>query len=43
MKKPSKIGMRSAGLHGKKAGEEKRIIVWVDQAGFYLVPMAVRT
>src|SRR5260370_2124077 len=28
---------------GKKATEEGRTIVWVDQAGFYLLPMAVRT
>jgi transposase len=27
----------------KKAAEEKRTIVWVDQSGFYLLPMAVRT
>ncbi len=29
--------------HEKKAEEEKRTIVWVDEAGFYLLPMAVRT
>lgn len=27
----------------KKADEEKATIVWVDEAGFYLLPMAVRT
>lgn len=27
----------------KKAVEEHRTIVWVDQSGFYLLPMAVRT
>ena len=27
----------------KKAAEEQRTIVWVDQSGFYLLPMAVRT
>lgn len=27
----------------KKAKEEQRTIVWVDEAGFYLLPMAVRT
>jgi hypothetical protein len=27
----------------KKAQEEERTIVWVDEAGFYLLPMAVRT
>jgi transposase len=26
-----------------KAAEESRTIVWVDQSGFYLLPMAVRT
>jgi transposase len=28
---------------GKKAADEGRTIVWVDQSGFYLLPMAVRT
>jgi hypothetical protein len=28
---------------GKKATAEGRTIVWVDQSGFYLLPMAVRT
>jgi transposase len=27
----------------KKAVEDRRTIVWVDQSGFYLLPMAVRT
>ena len=27
----------------KKADEEKATILWVDEAGFYLLPMAVRT
>ncbi len=27
----------------KKAAEEKRTILWIDQSGFYLLPMAVRT
>jgi hypothetical protein len=27
----------------KKAAEEPATIVWVDEAGFYLLPMAVRT
>jgi transposase len=31
-----------AGL-GKKADDEGRTIVWVDQSGFYLLPLAVRT
>lgn len=29
--------------HQKKAAEEQATIVWVDEAGFYLFPMAVRT
>jgi len=28
---------------GKKASDEGRTIVWVDQSGFYLLPLAVRT
>jgi len=28
---------------GKKAAEEGRTVVWVDQSGFYLLPRAVRT
>ena len=27
----------------KKADEDQATIVWVDEAGFYLLPMAVRT
>jgi transposase len=27
----------------KKAADEGRTVVWVDQSGFYLLPMAVRT
>jgi hypothetical protein len=27
----------------KKAQEEQRAIIWVDEAGLYLLPMAVRT
>jgi len=30
-------------VSGKKAADEGRTIVWVDQSGFYLLPMAVRT
>ncbi|MFL5624052.1 MAG: hypothetical protein ACJ788_00460 [Ktedonobacteraceae bacterium] len=41
--KPSKTGTRSDGLRLKKAQEEQRTIIWVDEAGFYLLPMAVRT
>src|SRR5437588_2066085 len=29
--------------HQKKAEQDKASIVWVDEAGFYLLPMAVRT
>jgi len=29
--------------HKKKAEQDKATIVWVDEAGFYLLPMAVRT
>jgi transposase len=43
MKKPSRRGMRSAGRLSKKAEEDQSTIVWVDEAGFYLLPMAVRT
>ena len=30
-------------LTEKKADQEKATILWVDEAGFYLLPMAVRT
>ncbi len=36
-------GRASAGRHSKKAAEEGRTIVWVDEAGFYLLPARVRT
>jgi transposase len=29
--------------HQKKADDEKYTMLWVDEAGFYLLPMAVRT
>ena len=29
--------------HQKKAEQDKATIIWVDEAGFYLLPMAVRT
>ena len=29
--------------HKKKAEQDKATILWVDEAGFYLLPMAVRT
>jgi transposase len=34
---------RTLAPHKKKAEQEKATIVWVDEAGFYLLPMAVRT
>ena len=43
MKKPSRSGLSSAGRLEKKAEEDKATIIWVDEAGFYLLPMAVRT
>jgi transposase len=43
MKPRSKTGMSSAGLLSKKAEQDQATIVWVDEAGFYLLPMAVRT
>jgi hypothetical protein len=43
MKKPSSSGLSSACQPLKKAEEDKATIVWVDLAGFYLLPMAVRT
>jgi transposase len=35
--------MRNAGPHAKKAEIAGRTIVWVDEAGFYLLPGKVRT
>jgi transposase len=43
MKKPSSSGLSSVGLPLKKAEQDKATIIWVDEAGFYLLPMAVRT
>src|SRR5262245_41847616 len=40
---PSRRGGKSAGQRSKKAAAERRTIVWIDQSGFYLLPMAVRT
>lgn len=42
-KRPSRSGRKGAGPRSKKADEEQATIVWVDEAGFYLLPMAVRT
>jgi transposase len=36
------VGGALAG-HKKKAEQDKATIIWVDEAGFYLLPMAVRT
>ena len=36
------VGGALAG-HQKKAEQDKATIIWVDEAGFYLLPMAVRT
>jgi transposase len=43
MKKPSSNGPSSGGPPLKKAEQDKATIVWVDEAGFYLLPMAVCT
>src|SRR5215469_6470711 len=43
MKRPSSSGPSSAGPRLKKAEQDKATIVWVDEAGFYLLPLAVRT
>src|SRR5256885_10088311 len=34
---------RALAEHQKKAEQDKASIIWVDEAGFYLLPMAVRT
>ena len=39
----SALGRRSAGRRSKRADEEGATIVWVDESGFYLLPLAVRT
>ncbi len=43
MSRPSRRGAKNVGLLSKKAEQEKRQIVFVDESGFYLLPMAVRT
>jgi hypothetical protein len=35
--------LTSAGPRSKKSREEQATIIWVDEGGFYLLPMAVRT
>jgi hypothetical protein len=42
MKRLSRRGRKSAGLHSKKAEQERATIVWVDEAGFSFLPMDVR-
>src|SRR5262245_49311118 len=39
----SRRGGGSTGLLWKKAVDEGRTIVWVDQVGLYLLPLVVRT
>ena len=43
MRKRSSTGKRITGHGLKKAEQEQRTLVFVDEAGFYLLPMAVRT
>ena len=38
-----KVVGRALARHEKKAEEERATIIWVHEAGFYLLPMAVRT
>src|SRR3712207_443492 len=42
-RRPSQPGIPSGGRHSKKAEADGRTIVWVDEAGFYLLPARVRT
>ena len=37
------MGPRALASDEKKAEQDKATILWVDEAGFYLLPMAVRT
>jgi transposase len=43
MNKPLPIGRANGGQLSKKAEQEKRQIIFVDESGFYLLPLAVRT
>jgi hypothetical protein len=43
MRRPSNAGGRRSGPASKKAIEEKRTLVFVDQSGFYLLPALMRT
>lgn len=37
------MARRAVARAQKKAAEEDRTMVWIDQSGFYLLPMVVRT
>jgi transposase len=43
MRRPSRSGKRRSGLKLKKAEAEDRTVMFVDEAGFYQLPAAVRT
>jgi hypothetical protein len=43
MKRPSPPGKRNGGPNEKEAEREGRTIIFMDEAGFYLLPMLVRT
>jgi transposase len=43
MRRPSNTGKSSSGLLFKKAEVEKRTSIFVNESGFYLSPMVVRT
>jgi len=43
MRRPSKTGKRRSGRELKKAETEDRTVMFVDEAGFYQLPAAVRT
>ncbi|HTI15078.1 MAG TPA: transposase [Dictyobacter sp.] len=43
MKPPLQLGKQNSGQREKKAAQEKRTIVFVDQSAFSLLPMLVRT
>ncbi len=42
-RRPSCGGKRNAGQRSKKAEDEERTLIWVDESGFYLLPAVVRT
>jgi transposase len=43
MMRRSSTGTTSGGQRSKKASGEGATIVWVDESGFYLLPLAMRT